>query len=181
MFLTPFGNNMGSCSASMESISSLPMVCSRTGVLANEMFGVSTNGLGFHSNVVVGVKLVEELSGLFLWGAGRTWRRRIGRLKRVATPSKPLTNFPILGLSFSDCCHNGHAEHPNVAHSPAILQSCNPVIAISQFLVTSKWAFIQEESMVFFSHDEGEWEIPSKVGFDFLPPPTIHPLRLTEY
>ena len=70
---------MGSCSASMESISSRPMVCSRTGVLANEMFGVSTkglcppmstNGLCFHSNAVVGVTvevvLVEELVRL-LW------------------------------------------------------------------------------------------------------------------
>ena len=62
---------MGSCSASMESISSRPMVCSRTGVLANEMFGVSTKGLGFlHNNVVVGVTvelvLVEELVRL-LW------------------------------------------------------------------------------------------------------------------
>ena len=69
MFLTPFGNNIGSCSASMESISSLPMVCSRTGELAKEMFGVSTNGLCFHNSVVevrVELGLVEELSG-FLW------------------------------------------------------------------------------------------------------------------
>ena len=75
MFLTPFGNNIGSCSASMESISSLPMVCSRTGELAKEMFGVSTNGLCFHNSVVevrVELGLVEELSG-FLWlVAGRT-------------------------------------------------------------------------------------------------------------
>ena len=51
----------------------------------------------------------------------------------------------------------------------------NPVIPISQFLVTSKWAFIQEAIMVFFSNYVGEWEITSKVGFDFLlapPPPT---------
>ena len=75
MFLTPFGNNIGSCSASMESISSLPMVCSRTGELAKEIFGVSTNGFCFHNSVVevrIELGLVEELSG-FLWlVAGRT-------------------------------------------------------------------------------------------------------------
>ena len=63
MFLTLFGNNTGSWSASMESISSRPMVCSRTGVLAKEMFGVSTNGFFSHNNVVE-LADVEELSGL---------------------------------------------------------------------------------------------------------------------
>ena len=100
MFLTPFGNNTGSWSASMESISSRPMVCSRTGnVLAKEMFGVSTNGfLCFHNNVVE-FAIIEELSGLlWLLLVSRKWsRRRIGKLKRNVMPITPLTNFPILG------------------------------------------------------------------------------------
>ena len=98
MFLTPFGNNIGSWSASIESISSRPMVCSRIGaLLAKEMFGVSSSGLCFHVvDITVELALVEELSGLLRLDAGRTCRRRIGKLKRIAKISRPLTNLPIL-------------------------------------------------------------------------------------
>ena len=54
-------------------------------------------------------------------------------------------------------------------------QSCDPNQPVPYILVTSKWAFIHEAIMVFFSNYVGEWEITSKVGFDFLlapPPPT---------
>ena len=100
MFLTPLGKSIGSCSFSIESISSRPMVCSRTGALAKEMLGVSTSLLCFEIGtelVVVGCGGGDDVGG-FSWfsEAGVMRKRRTGRLRIVATRSPPLIDLPII-------------------------------------------------------------------------------------
>ena len=107
MFLTPLGKSIGSCSFSIESISSRPMVCSRTGGLAKEMLGVSTSLLCFEIGtelIVFGCGGGDDVDG-FSWfsEAGVMRRRRTGRLRIVATRSPPLINLPIITWRLRKC------------------------------------------------------------------------------